>query len=333
MLRTAQVLACLYGVIGAVFPELRTTVWNVTWDLALLRRPAYYLFAVPLFLSLGLGGVRVGQLLRAHLDRAERARLIALALATPFWCAVFALPPGWTPVSFAIGEVVFLTGAIRYHVLQGQRGEFLSRFLSPEVVQLVHERGLASTMPQRRLELSVVACDLRGFTAFSETAAPEEVMKVLDEYYRAVVDAVTKFGGSIEHFAGDGVLALVGAPITYRDHASRAVAMALQIRERTNAIFTHWRALGLELGLGIGVTSGFVTVGVIGGGQRLEYAAVGPAVNLAARLCSRAESGQILADHRAVGSVSDETDRYRFELLETAELKGVARPVPIFVVV
>jgi len=95
----------------------------------------------------------------------------------------------------------------------------------------------------------------------------------------------------------------------------------------------RYRALGLDLGLGIGVTSGFVTVGVIGGGRRLEYTAVGPAVNLAARLCGRAAAGQILVDQRAVGSADGHTHGHRFELLETAELKGVARPVPIYVAV
>jgi adenylate cyclase len=331
-LRIAQSLVCLYGLTGALFPELRAEVWSVPWTLTLLQRPAYYVFAAPYFLSLVLAGIRIVQLLRAQLDHAEMLRLNALALAAPFWCAGVTLPPGWRPVSFAIGEVIFLGGAIRYHVLQGQRGQFLARFLSPEVVHLVRERGLARTMQQNRIELSAVACDLRGFTAFTETAAPEEIMNLLDDYYKAVGSSVIAFGGSINDFAGDGILALVGAPVAYPDHAQRAVAMALEIRERMCAILSHWNDLGLDLGLGIGIASGFVTVGVIGGAQRLEYAAVGPAINLAARLCSRAAAGEILADQRVVGSVGSDAQAYHFEKRETAELKGVARPVTIFAV-
>jgi hypothetical protein len=101
-LRIAQGLACLYGITGALFPELRSEVWNVPWTLPLLQRPAYYVFAAPFFLSLGLAGIRISQLLRAPLDRAERLRLNALSLAAPFWCAGTALPPDWAPVSFAI---------------------------------------------------------------------------------------------------------------------------------------------------------------------------------------------------------------------------------------
>jgi adenylate cyclase len=331
-LRIAQGLVCLYGLAGVLFPALRDEVWGVPWTLMLFRRPAFYLFATPFFLSLSVAGIRIGQLLRAQLDGAERLRLNALALATPFWCGRFFLPPAWTPVSLAIGEIIFLGGAIRYHVLQGQRGQFLARFLSPEVVHLVRRRGLASMMQQSRIELSAIACDLRGFTAFTERAAPEEIMKLLDDYYKTVSQAVSEFGGSINDFAGDGILALVGAPIAYRDHAQRAVATALEIRERMGAILSHWNDLGLDLGLGIGIASGFVSVGVIGGVQRLEYAAVGPAVNLAARLCSRAEAGQILADQRVVGAAGSGTQAYHFEKLETAELKGVARPVTIFAV-
>jgi class 3 adenylate cyclase len=185
-------------------------------------------------------------------------------------------------------------------------------------------------MQRTRVELSAVACDLRGFTAFAETAAPEEIMTLLEEYYAAVGESVVRFGGSISNFAGDGILALVGAPIAHVDHARRAVGMALDLRDRTGGILSRWRERGLAVGVGVGVASGFVTVGVIGGTERLEYTAVGPAVNLAARLCARAEAGQILADARVVAAAGRESDGYRVQQLETAELKGFARPVTIF---
>ena len=184
-------------------------------------------------------------------------------------------------------------------------------------------------MQQSRIQLSVVACDLRGFTPFAESAAPEEVMELLREYYDTIGAVVSAFGGTVKDLAGDGILCLVGAPIPYADHARRAVDMSLRMRERGGEVLSRWRAMGLDLGLGIGVASGYVTVGVLGGSERLEYAAVGPPVNLAARLCARAESGQILVDQRTVGLVG-ENDRSRFERLEHEEtLKGLSRPVVI----
>ncbi len=333
LLRVAQGLSCLYGGLGIAEPPLRDAFWNVRLSPGLLAEPGFWAFAVPFNLSIVLGGVRLVQLLRAPIDPAERLRLIALMIAAPFWSAAIFLPPAWKPPSVAFGEVIFLAGAIRYHVLQGQRGQFIARFLSPQVVRLVRERGLASTMQRSRTELSVVACDLRGFTAFTETAAPEEIMQLLEDYYAAVGEVVGGFDGSISNFAGDGILALVGAPISHADHAARAVGMALAIRERVVAILSRWQRLGLDLGVGLGVASGFVTVGVIGGGTRLEYTAVGPAVNLAARLCARAEAGQVLAEPRIAGSVGDGGRGYRFVRLEAAELKGFARPITIFAVV
>jgi adenylate cyclase len=330
LLRASQVLACLYGMAGVAFPRLRTEVWNVPWTVAVLRRPGYWVFAAPFNLSLLLVGVRFVHYVRAKLDHAEWLRLVALALATPFWCVGFFVPDPWRPVSFAMGEIIILVGAIRYHVLQGQRGQFLARFLSPQVVRLVRERGLSSTMQRQRLELTAVACDLRGFTAFAETAAPEEVMALLEAYYVAVGDAVIHAGGSITSFAGDGIVALLGAPIPRPDHAERAVAMAIDIRDRTGAILAGWHARGLDVGLGIGIASGFVTVGVIGGAARLEYTAVGPTLNLAARLCARAESGHILTDARVAAAVGMERAAYRLDPFETAELKGFARPVAVY---
>jgi adenylate cyclase len=332
LLRVAQAFAVVYGLAGLIFPELRLAVWNVRPSLALLQRPAYYLFFVPFDLSIGLATVRIVMLLRAGVDRAERVRLAALVAATPFWCAGFFLGWHWNPLSFAIGEVVFLFGAIRYHVLQGQRGQFLARFLSPQLTKLVRERGLASVLTQRRVELSVVACDLRGFTAFADGAAPEEVMRLLGGFYEGVGAAVTAYGGSIKDFAGDGILALVGAPIPRTDHAARAVRMALAIRERTEAVLAPVAARGQRLGIGVGVASGFATVGTIGAESRLEYAAVGPVVNLAARLCGRADAGWILVDQGTVALACTDDPSLAFEQLETAELKGLARPVAIFTV-
>jgi len=328
LLRVAQGLAGLHALLGLAFPELREEAFIGVQ----LSHPAFYVFAVPLYLSLALAMVSIAELARANPDHAERVRLRALVFATPFLISGLFLPDVWTPIATAVGQMIFLIGAVRYHVLQGQRGQFLERFLSPQVAHMVRERGLLNATQQHRIQLSVVACDLRGFTSFSQTAAPEEVMQLLQQYYDGVGEAVMECGGTIKDFAGDGILALVGAPIPYADHAERAVAMALKIRERGAHVLDRWRTLGIDLGLGVGVASGYVTVGTLGGERRLEYAAVGPPVNLAARLCALAESGQILADQRTVGLLGGDGSTQRFTKLDPVILKGFARPETVFTV-
>jgi adenylate cyclase len=325
LLRSGQAFAAIYGLAGVALPDARFRVWQA----ALVHRPVFYVFAVPLFLSVAFATVGLVRIVRSEIDPSERVRLNALAAATPFLGASIVLPSILKPATIALGETVFLSGAIRYHVMQGRRGQFLARFLSPQLARLVRERGLAGAMQQNRVQLSVVACDLRGFTAFAETAAPEEVIQFLREYYEKVNLAVTELGGSILGFAGDGVISLVGAPVFFADHAERAVRIGLGICDSYREMIARWQKLGLELGLGVGVASGFVTAGTIGSADHLEYTAVGPAVNLAARLSSRAESGQILIDQRTVGLVGD-TVTLRFESMGSAEIKGFARPVALF---
>lgn len=181
----------------------------------------------------------------------------------------------------------------------------------------------------RRHELSVVACDLRGYTRVSSTVAPEAVVELLAEYYAAIEETVATFRGSIKDHAGDGTLVLVGALRPCRDHAERAVAMALAIGLRSEDLFGGWRLRGIEIGLGIGVASGEVLVGEIRTDSRVEPVAVGASVNLASRLCARAAAGQVLVAEGTVELLRDEA-RARIERLEAAELKGFAQPIPIF---
>ncbi len=181
----------------------------------------------------------------------------------------------------------------------------------------------------RRHELSVVAVDLRGFTAFSESAEPAEAVELLREYYGMVGSVVQAFGGMIKEHAGDGTLALVGAAGPSRDHAERAVAMTFAILAGAERFLAPRRSAGLDLGIGIGVASGPVTVGTIEAASRIEPVAVGQPVNLAARLCARALAGEILVDERTLERIREETSG-RFEPLEVAALKGFAHPVPIF---
>jgi len=219
--------------------------------------------------------------------------------------------------------------SLRY-IAEGRRGAFLARFLSPQLARTVLERGLADTTQQKRIQLSVVACDLRGFTSFAETAAPEDVMQFLQEYYETVGRVVTESGGSILNYAGDGIVALVGAPVARTDYAWRAVNIALEIWNRFREIMERWRKVGLQVGLGVGVASGFVTVGAIPSSDHLEYTAVGPAVNLAVRLTNRAESGQVLVDSRTIGLIGENDQSFEFESIGSAELKGFARPLEVF---
>ena len=181
----------------------------------------------------------------------------------------------------------------------------------------------------RRHELSVVACDLRGFTRFSSAVAPEQVVDLLRGYYRGIGEAVAASRGTIKDHAGDGALALVGAARPSRDHATRAIAMAIAISRLGDELRRTWHLAGFEIGIGVGVASGEVTVGTIEAGARIEPVAVGAAVNLASRLCARARAGQILVDERTVELLRTD-ERSGVEPLDTAELKGFARPVPIF---
>ena len=205
----------------------------------------------------------------------------------------------------------------------------LSARLADLVSRGIARFGRGPEAPLRRHELSVVACDLRGFTRFSSAVAPEQVVELLRCYYRGIGDAVAASRGTIKDHAGDGALALVGASHPSPDHATRAVSMAIAISLVGDELRRTWHRAGLEIGIGIGVASGEVTVGTIEAGSRIEPVAVGAAVNLASRLCARARAGQILVDERTVELLeADEVGRV--EPLDAADLKGFSRPVPIF---
>jgi class 3 adenylate cyclase len=330
LLRVAQGLVGFYLAASIACPLLRVEKFtNAGFSEAFERgTPEFFLFALPLTLSLVLGLFSALLMLRRRPDRAESVRLIAFAVAAPFMASGVVLPPSIAPVSTAFGLLVFLVGAVQYHVIQGQRAQFMSRFLSPQVAQMVGRRGLKSATDEQTLELSVVCCDLRGFTAFTAATSSQKVIRILREYYDAVGAAAAECGGTIKDQAGDGVLILVGAPIPMADHAQRALRLAHQIRERGIEITARWSDQDLQLGVGVGVASGFVTVGVIGAASRLEYTAVGPAVNLAARLCSEASHGEILVDGRSLDYLTEESrGQHRLERGEALKLKGFVQPV------
>ena len=328
LLRIAQGLALFYLAASIAFPVERATKFlNAGFREAFERgTPELWLFAVPLTLSLLLGLFSALLMLRRRPDRAESLRLIAFAVAAPFMASGMVLPNTLAPVSMAVGLLIFLVGAVQYHVIQGQRAHFMSKFLSPQVAQLVARRGLKSATDEQTLELSVVVCDLRGFTAFSSATPPERVIKILREYYDAVGAAAAAVGGTIKDQAGDGVLILVGAPIPFEDHAARAIDLARRIRAAGLEVTGRWSDAELRLGLGVGVASGKVTVGVIGGASRLEYTAVGAAVNLASRLCAEAAHGEVLVAERTRRLLEGAELGRELQPGETLALKGFPRP-------
>jgi len=329
LLRVAQGLTLFYLAMAIAFPRLRVEQFlNAGFHEAFERgTPEFWLFAMPMTISLMLSLFSGLLMLRRRPDRAEVMRLLAFALAAPFMASGVVLPANIAPVSTAIGLLIFLVGAVQYHVIQGQRAHFMSKFLSPQVAELVGRRGLKSATDEQTLELSVVCCDLRGFTAFTAATSSQRVIRILREYYDAVGEAATESGGTIKDQAGDGVLILVGAPIPMPDHAQRALRLATRIREKGLETTARWSDAELRLGLGVGVASGFVTVGVIGAASRLEYTAVGPAVNLASRLCAEAAHGEILIDARTIELLGEEARRPGLRPGEALQLKGFVQPV------
>ena len=285
MLRVAQLLAVFYGAVSLIAPRLRSERFIAgRLDVHDLLEPAFLLFGLPLALSLILSFAAGLLMFNRRPDRAESTRMLAFLLGAPFMASGIVLPPHIAPVTMAVGLLIFLVGAVQFHVTQGRRAQFMSRFLAPQVAELVRRQGLRSATQEKTLELSVVCCDLRGFTAFSAATSSRSVIRILREYYDMVGAAAAACGGTIKDQAGDGVLILVGAPIPFPDHARRALALAKRVREEGMALTARYSDAELQLGVGVGVASGYVTVGVIGGASRLEYTAVGPAVNLASSI-------------------------------------------------
>ncbi len=206
----------------------------------------------------------------------------------------------------------------------------LKRFFSPQLAELIVSRGGDELLEGHRREISVVFCDLRGFTAFSESAEPEEIMDVLRDYYAAMGEEVFRFEGTIERFVGDSVMALFNDPLPCPDHELRAVRMAMAMRTRAQELAPQWARRGHELGVGFGVATGYATIGKVGFEGRIEYSATGPVANLAARLCDFARHEQVLISQRTFSTVEAAVE---VESLGEITIKGMKRPVPAYSVV
>jgi class 3 adenylate cyclase/HAMP domain-containing protein len=201
----------------------------------------------------------------------------------------------------------------------------LERFLAPQVAQLIASSdGHDALLDSHRREVTVVFCDLRGFTAFTETTEPEEAMNVLREYHAALGELIFRYEGTLDRYAGDGVMILFNAPIQFADHTRRAVKMAVEMRDTIGELTERWRNRGHSLGFGVGIALGYATLGQIGFEQRLEYAAIGSVTNLASRLCDEAKAGQIVVARRVYGMVEAFVEA---RPIDDLHLKGFNHPV------
>ena len=206
----------------------------------------------------------------------------------------------------------------------------LRRFLSPQIADAILAAGADSVLESHRSEITVVFCDLRGFTHFAEVSEPEEVMRVLREYHRAMGEIIFEYGGTLEHFEGDGIMVFFNDPIPVADPTSRAVRMAIAMRDRAAELAVAWRRHGYDLGLGVGVARGYATLGRIGFEGRFDYGAVGSVVNMASRLGNAASAGQILISVRVFSEVEDLVDA---EPAGELELKGFHGPQHVYNVI
>jgi len=208
-----------------------------------------------------------------------------------------------------------------------ERMSRLKRFLSPQVAELILSSGDDRVLDSHRRDVTVMFCDLRGFTAFAETAEPEEVMSLLREYHACAGTLIHKFQGTLERFAGDGLMVMFNDPIPCTDPCAQAVRMAVEMRASVGALTTAWRKYGFDLGFGVGIAHGYVTLGRIGFEGRFDYAAIGSVTNLAARLCSEAANGQILIDNKVRVAVEGIAV---VEPMGEVALKGFQRPTQIY---
>jgi class 3 adenylate cyclase len=206
----------------------------------------------------------------------------------------------------------------------------LKRFFSPQLVELIVSAGEEKLLESHRREVTVVFCDLRGFTAFAEVTEPEEVMEVLRDYHATVGELIFHFEGTLERFTGDGLMVFFNDPVPCPDPAARAVRMAVAMRQRVSELTATWRRRGHQLDFGVGIAQGYATLGKIGFEGRFDYAAIGTVTNLAARLCGEAQGRQILISQRVYSAVEA---LVRVDPLEDLMLKGFLKPVPVYNVI
>jgi class 3 adenylate cyclase len=211
-----------------------------------------------------------------------------------------------------------------------ERMSRLRRFLPPQVADLIVASGTEKQLESHRQEITALFCDLRGFTSFSESSDPEDLMALMGDYHAAIGQIIIKYGGTLERFAGDGVMVIFNDPVPIENPALQAVLMALEMRAAIGGMIEKWRHLGHDLGFGIGIAHGFATLGTIGFEGRFDYAAIGTVSNIASRLCDEAKPGQILISPRVLMGVEQAVT---VETVGDFALKGIRRPLTAYNVV
>jgi len=202
----------------------------------------------------------------------------------------------------------------------------LKGFFSPQLAESIISGGGEDLLKTHRREVVVVFLDLRGFTAFTDSCEPEEVMGVLGEYHRMMGQLIMAHDGTLEHFAGDGIMIFFNDPIPLAKPAENAISMALAMQQQFAPLRAAWKKRGFDLDLGIGITQGYATLGAVGFEGRWEYACIGSVANLASRLCNEAKGGQILINRKSYSRIEDVVQA---EPLGDLVLKGIAQPVPV----
>ena len=216
-----------------------------------------------------------------------------------------------------------LAETVKKQVSELERMARLKRYLSPQIAETILGQDDELFRTHRR-EITIVFLDLRGFTAFSDSAEPEEVMEFLRHYHAEMGQLVFKFEGTLERFMGDGIVIIFNDPIPCEDHAQHATLMALEMRDRVKELRGAWLKKGYNLDLGVGIAAGYATLGTMGFEGRMDYGTVGNLPNLAARLCAEAKGGQILTDQKTMSRLEP---AFEAEAIEQLSLKGIARPV------
>ena len=223
-----------------------------------------------------------------------------------------------------------LAEKVTQQVVEMERMSRLKRYLSPQIAETIIESEDDSLFKSHRREITVVFLDLRDFTTFSDSAEPEEVIELLRTYHAEMGKLIFEFEGTLERFTGDGIMVFFNDPIPCADHTEKAVRMAVKMRASVKDLRVGWLKKGYDLDLGVGLVAGYATLGTIGFEGRIDYGAVGNVTNLAARLCSEANGGQILTNQRTLSKIEDSV---KAEPLEELQLKGFVRPVAAFNIV
>lgn len=224
------------------------------------------------------------------------------------------------------GEFNEMTSKLQESYANIERISQLKQFFSPQLAEHIVSSGEDNLTKSHRQEITVIFCDLRNFTEFSSTAEPEEVMRVLQEYYKAIGSLLRRFEATIEHFAGDGLMAFFNDPLPCPDPEIRAVRTAVMMRQDVGKLIEAWGKRGIKLGFGVGISSGYATLGHIGSEEQFHYAAIGSVANLASRLCDEARSGQILISEAVYAKVEELAE---VEPVGKLSLKGFPNPVNV----